>query len=52
MTPNELTPDLAALIEATSIFLATARANGQRRDVRCWHLANMAIALSDVRFRG
>ena len=33
MTPNELTPDLAAFIEAqTSIFLATARANGQRSD--------------------
>ena len=30
MTPNELTPDLAAFIEAqTSIFLATASANGQ-----------------------
>ena len=30
MTPNELTPDLAAFIEAqTSIFLATAGANGQ-----------------------
>lgn len=30
MTPNELTPDLAAFIEAqTSIFLATASAIGQ-----------------------
>jgi len=30
MTPHELTPDLAAFIEAqTSIFLATASANGQ-----------------------
>ena len=30
MTPNELTPDLAAFIEVqTSIFLATASANGQ-----------------------
>ena len=30
MTPNELTPDLAAFIEAQrSIFLATASANGQ-----------------------
>ena len=30
MTPNELTPDLANFIEAqTSIFLATASANGQ-----------------------
>jgi len=30
MTPNELTPDFAAFIEAqTSIFLATASANGQ-----------------------
>ena len=30
MTPNELTPDLAAFIEAqTSIFLTTASANGQ-----------------------
>ena len=29
MTPNELTPDLAAFIEAqTSIFLTTASANG------------------------
>ena len=43
MTPNELTPDLAAFIEAqTSIFLATAGANGQRRDVRCLHELNVS----------
>jgi len=36
MTPNELTPDLAAFIEAqTSIFLATSSANGRPHIQHC-----------------